>query len=357
MITAILADKFKGLSFTQPLGQYTLICGPNGKGKSARSQALAIAAMGYSPTDQKKRPGDILATHGVESEGEFSVGFQIEKNGIMQTFARKYKRTESGATHEAFCNKKKLTQAQIEKALFELGEPRVFDISSFMSLSDAKKIEYLFNLFPPDIDVADLEEKIQAAADNESALNAKLKGVIATIERLSSERAQLQQTSGTLAELQAEIAAKDKALQDAQEALREVEIKEREERIRRDTAEKARLAKEKADQEAAQQRAKNEELEKKVEAQQKELRLAASRTQEVPRLISETDHLVPPVEAPSKANIEVVFSDTGHFLQDLQTILRTLQEAGCKTCGAAIVVRSMITKYSRANGRKEAVNG
>lgn len=54
MIKKILAHNFKGLSFEQPLEQYNLFLGPNGTGKSARSQGLTLAIMGYLPSDAKK---------------------------------------------------------------------------------------------------------------------------------------------------------------------------------------------------------------------------------------------------------------------------------------------------------------
>ena len=86
MITNIIAKEFKGLTFEQPLEQYNLFYGPNGIGKSARTQALALAVMGYNPTDQMKRPSDIIAAHCPGDK--FAVGFQKVVNDVEQTFSR-----------------------------------------------------------------------------------------------------------------------------------------------------------------------------------------------------------------------------------------------------------------------------
>ena len=348
MITKVMVQGFKGISFETPLKQYNLFVGPNGAGKSARTEALAIAVMGYNPRDQKKRPGDIVATHGTGDE--FVVGFEIENDGIKQVFSRRFKKTESGGVMECYCNKQKQQAKQIEATLYKIGNPRVFDLAAFNALSDAGKIGRLFELFPPAIDVADLEEKIQGVADKESQLAGDLKAIKATTARLTKERSEID-VSGTVAEIQADIAAKEKALEEAQGQLKEIEAEARQKSLFEE-------AKRKQD---AQAKAEAEEAARKAQEAQKlaiqeavakdraeqvamvDAEIKKERAEKAEKIIEVAKEINSPVAAlePSKT----VGCDCSDLLDGLEKVRTAMERAQCSTCAGMIVLKSLMRKY------------
>ena len=348
MITKVMVQGFKGLSFEQPLTQYNLFVGPNGVGKSARTEALTIAVMGYNSRDQKKRPLDIVATHA--SGDEFVVGFEIEEDDLKQTFSRRFKKTESGGVMECYCNKQKQKKDQVAATLLKLGDPKVFDLAAFNALSDAGKIGRLFELFPPAIDVADLEEKIQKAADKESQLAGDLKAIKSTIERLTKERSEID-VSGTVAEIQADIAAKEKALEEAQGQLKEIEAEARqkslfEEQKRKDEAQA------RADAEEASQRAQEDQRRAIQEAVAKDraeqvakvgAEIKKERAEKAEKIIEVAKDINSPVAAlePSKT----ADCDCSDLLDGLEKVRTAMERAQCSTCAGMIVLKSLIRKY------------
>ena len=360
MITKILSEGFKGLSFAQDLKQFNLFCGKNGVGKSARTEALAIAVMGYNPRDQKKRPGDIVATHGAGDE--FVVGFVIETDNIAQTFSRRFKKTDKGGTMDCYCNKTPQKASQVEATLFKIGNPRVFDLAAFNALSDAGKIGRLFELFPPSIDVAELEEKILKADELESRLNADLKAIKSTIERLTKERSEID-VSGTVAELQADIKAKETALEEAQGQLKEIEAEARQKSLF-DEQKRQAEAKAKADAEeavrkaqAAQDAAIQRERERmEAEKQQIQKQHAIDRQKAIEEAIKKerAEKAEKYIEVAKQINSPVAVPepcDCSEFVAGLEKIKATMERAGCQSCAASIVLKALIAKYRR----KEAV--
>lgn len=92
MITMITGTNFKGLSFSQPLKRLNLVVAPNGTGKSARTQALTLARMGYIPGQKTNQ--DIFNNFG--SNGKLIAGF--EYNGFL--FERKFQQGKNGAVSQ-----------------------------------------------------------------------------------------------------------------------------------------------------------------------------------------------------------------------------------------------------------------
>lgn len=348
MITKILSEGFKGLSFAQDLKQFNLFCGPNGVGKSARTEALAIAVMGYNPRDQKKRPGDIVATHGAGDE--FVVGFQIETDNLAQTFSRRFKKTDKGGTMDCYCNKTPQKASQVEATLYKIGNPRVFDLAAFNALSDAGKIGRLFELFPPSIDVAELEEKILKADETESRLNADLKAIKSTVERLTKERSEID-VSGTVAELQADIAAKEKALEQAQGQLKEIEAEARqkslfdEQKKQADAKAKAEaeeaVRKAQAAQEAALEREHDRMEAEKFKAVEEAIKKDRAEQLEKNKTLLQEMKAAAPVQQVTPPQTD------NSLLADLEKIKATMERAGCQSCAALIVLKALIAKYRR----------
>lgn len=146
MISKIFATDFKGRSFEQPLDRLAIILGPNGSGKSARSQALQLAVMGFIPGGAKTNP-EILDAFG--SADRLVVGF--EAGGYR--FERGFGRSGSGTVNQGFrVNGSRASKEFFAQALGQVGAPKVIDISAFLALSDQKKLDAIFDLFPPEGD-------------------------------------------------------------------------------------------------------------------------------------------------------------------------------------------------------------
>ena len=245
MIKKIITKGFKSnLNINQEIGFYTLFTGPMGSGKSAHLQALCLAILGYLPADQKRKAQDIFDTHSYMGQ-DFSVGFEVE-DGL--TFGHKWKKNpKTGAVSTTvFCDGKTLKKEEIGLALEKCGAPAIFDLSVFVGLSDQKKVDYLFELFPPAGDVAKITEDIEGLQDREKRLVADMRGKRAVVEQLTGEKAAIEIPAGTLPEVQAEIEAKEKELSGLRKDLHREEIrvekekteKEIEERLEREAAQK-----------------------------------------------------------------------------------------------------------------------
>lgn len=319
MIEKIYAINFKGLTFEQSLDQYTLFVGPNGAGKSARTQALTLAILGYLPHDQKKKAGDIYETH--SAGAEFAVGFTLKSNGNKERIERTWINHKGSISQEIRRNGKKLQQRQVEKVLMEIGDPRILDLKALMELSDQKKIDYIFDLFPPDIDIEELSEEIGKLTERANAIYAKLRAIDSTIERLSRERSLIELPAGTMPEIQAEINEKERQLDDAKEQLKQIWIEEKEESTKKRMLEES--------------KEKVKKLQDKLDFAEKELK----------------EKKLSKFPEKSKAD-EMTLAQTADIVCDLTGLLETISKVGCEACAARIIIKSLISKY-----KKETHNG
>jgi len=335
MITRIKAKGFKGLTFDEPLDRYNLLVGPNGIGKSARSEALSIAILGYNPRDAQKRTGDIYHTH---SAGEpWTVGINIDEDTLSRTFLN-----GANATQVVAHNGKKLKAKQVEATLVRLGEPTIFDLTAFMALSDNKKIEYLFDLFPPDQDISEIEKEIDSLDRKEKSLAQKAKGLKAAIEQLTAEKTQLQ-IPGSLPDISKEIEEKEAAMKEAEKELNEIEAKEREG-----------TARQKAEQEAKER---EEKAAIKADADKKKA-VKEAKTETERRMTNIRPE--PPAEnepAPIQHQEKDRSSSEGHpdssdmMLGELLNLKSIMESAGCEFCAAMIVLTSIIRRYKRGGAQ------
>ena len=211
MITRIKAQKFKLLDFDQQLGKLNLFVGPNGVGKSAVSQALTLAVLGYIPGVAKKNV-DIMTAYG---DGK---RLTVE----LETDDRKHlmRRFSGGDTvsQQFMVDRKKADKTKFAVAADGI---KIFDLGQFMSLSDAKKVEAIFELYPPAGDIGELDQQIDAVKTKRNRLQDMIKANEKAIESLTKQRSQIELPSGNLAELEAEIASVKKQLEDAQKMLGE----------------------------------------------------------------------------------------------------------------------------------------
>jgi flagellar biosynthesis GTPase FlhF len=341
MIKSILARDFKGLTFETPIGQRTIFLGENGSGKSARAQSLTLALLGYIPGAQKTN-AEILENFGKDV---IVTGFSSDKGYV---FERAFGRTKSGSVSQAFkVNGKKCTEEFFMATLGECGNPKILDLSVFLKLSDQKKIDYIFGLYPPSEDISGLDAMIETQKGNILKLESDARKSEDAAASLVANRAAMSLPSGTLAELTSEIEKTEKDLAEAQDNLKKIEIEEEKEKA-------AKEAKEKAEKEAAEKAEKLEkdrlakekkEREEKELAEKKQKELDAKK-EEFQQNVKET---VSDLKSENPKPVDIPASTGGYSLSDVpasfNAVLKAMNDAGCDSCAAKMVVKREARKF------------
>ena len=231
MIEHIKTKGFKGFSIDEPVHQKTIYTGKNKSGKSSRSQAIALTILGYIPFAAKtnKKPADILNDFGVGD----SLTTAITSNGVE--FERHFSRSESGSVSQRLrVDQKKVSAQDFAVELSRAGDPRIVDVNDFMLMSDQKKIDVLFSLFPPDADLKSLESKIDKAKTKVNELQAKERTFLSVIQRLTASKNDIQLPAGSLPEIRANIEKLTAQVKAAQGNLKQIEIEEAKESAKAD---------------------------------------------------------------------------------------------------------------------------
>jgi hypothetical protein len=327
MITMVTAKGFKGCDFAQALSKRTLFVGPNGAGKSARSQALQLAVNG-GVIGAGKTNDDILSTFG---EGDkLVVGVEIDGKYL---FERGFVRGSSGSVSQGYkAGGVKVSKDYFMKALGESGAPVVLNVADFMSLSDQKKIETLFQLYPPAGDISAIQGMIDTAKEKINSLAAKVKTSEQAAARIASSKSQIQVPAGTLAEIDAQIISLEAQLKEAQENLTQIRMEEQKVADALKAKEEAdRREKERIDTEEKTKAEKPGEMTKKCDAL-----LGAEKAHGIP--------VTPGLPGPI-VRIPPAFC----VASSIQAIMNAMDDAGCGTCTAKMIARRELRKYQEVN--------
>ncbi len=234
MITHLKTRGFKGFDIDEDIPQKALFLGKNKSGKSTRAAAISLAVMGYIPfaTKPSKNNADILNDYGVRDT------LTVAATCGDTEFERHFYRTDKGVSQRLRVDKKKHSAADFAVALANAGGPRIIDINAFMGLSDQKKIDSLFDIFPPSANLKSLDSEIENAKKDVSRLEKQERADTAVIQRLTQSKGEIELPAGSLAEVQAEIEKLTDQVKQAQENLKQAEIEE----ARLDAEEKTRAA-------------------------------------------------------------------------------------------------------------------
>lgn len=308
MITRIYARGFKGLDFDQPLALRTVIMGKVGSGKSSRALALALLVTGSLPgTGVAKSNSDIL--NAVGNGDSLTVGLEFD-DGV--TLERAYKSRKNGVVGCEF----RIAGERCPKHLFEMELDRrgvsIADVPAFLALSDAKKVDELFRLFPPAGDVRGLGAAITRAKERISELESAIKGKEQSCRSLSESLAGLNLPAGSLPEVQAAIVQTERTYQAARDELTREQLKRTQARAER---------------------------EKQDTAQQSTLFSQPQGTSQAP-------------VQPEQTNQPAFLHGSGVAVAALERVLSALRRAGCESCAAQMVLRRELKQL-----RTEAVNG
>ncbi|MEA4857767.1 AAA family ATPase [Solidesulfovibrio sp.] len=318
MIAQVTAHNFKGATFQAPLGGKVLVVGPNGAGKSSRSQALQLAVLGYVPGAGKQNAAILEAFHDGKGK-DLRAGVVLESGKKLE---RRFTRSErTGAvSQEMYAGGIKCSAPEFARALADV---TAVDLSVFLALSDAKKIDELFRLFPPEGNVRDIAAKIEAQAKRIVALEREERDATALVANVTAKKASIQLPAGTMADKQAEI---DKAEADLKQA--------------------------RADLEAERIAAARIEAQAEAEARQAE--------QPAPAETAPLAHGGAPLHCASGFAGAPLLSEsaapaTSDVTAILERILTTMDRAGCDVCAAKMIIKQELAKARKAlDGRAAA---
>lgn len=338
MITSIAAKSFKGLpDFETKLERLTLLVGPNGVGKTARSHALQLAILGFVPGVGKTNR-DIMATFG---NGDKLV-VEVRKNGTR--LSRGYFTQASGQVTEKF--QLDLKRASKDQYAVALGGIKLFDLGAFQKLSDQGKIDYVFGVFPPGEGFAELEDAVEKKKLERNKLQKDIETLDAAVARLNQQRATIELPAGTLAEIRSQITEAEQQLSMArqfaeQNRLDLAKAKAREEEKRRqESLEAERAAERERLKVAEQQRIKQAVDAAHERALLDEIDKTPVVAPDIARLVPEIHNDPPPIEY-TEAPAPFL---TQSFRDSLRSILETMTRTGCSACAAALVCRREIKK-------------
>lgn len=144
-------ENIKGQNVTQDLTGKDIIVGSNGVGKTTRIQALGIAMTGYVPGQGKKAD----ETFKLSSSDSMVVGLNTDDFSFRREFKKKVTNKKDGSTQETISQNLNVSPSKSEnkitekeaRILSELGcLPVMLDFNEFLSLSDSKRREFIYNL-------------------------------------------------------------------------------------------------------------------------------------------------------------------------------------------------------------------
>lgn len=151
MIKEITMRNFKGQMGSQKLTGKDIFVGPNGKGKTTRLQAVGIALLGYVP-GKGKLPAE---TFKLASADDMSVGLVTDNLTFARTFKKSEKSGKDGSNNVTVSQDITLSPSRGEKKAAdkearisgEVGSfPVMLDFNEFLSLSDAKRRDFIYSL-------------------------------------------------------------------------------------------------------------------------------------------------------------------------------------------------------------------
>jgi len=327
MIDKVVAVGFKGLEFSFDLKRLNLVIGPMGCGKTSISDTIELTTNGRIPGAGKTNQAIMDA---FASEDKMFLG--VSSND--QFFERRFIRSKSGKVTQKFrAGNSFVSKEDFITAFAVADRPVIFNIHLFMGLSDEKKINAVFKLYPPKGDVFSLHEKIEQTTGDINTLNAEITKTEGIIQKLTVDQAKVELPHGTLAEVQQEI----------ERTVAEITL------CRKNLNRQIKIE---ADEAAAKRAEEAKEKAKEKEEHRPQLGgdpgYTARNSEDFHK---EEPIFVPPHRMRSDGDFEYT-KTTMPTLTDkiaaaaIQEIIDTMDEAGCSVCAAKLVAKQALIKLN-----------
>jgi len=317
VIPAVIAHSFKGATFKAPLKGLTLVVGPNGSGKSSRSQALQLAVLGYVPGAGGKQNAAILDAFKSQDGKDLRAGVVLENGTKLE---RRWQRSTKGTvSQDLHVGGIRVKPDEYARALADVA---LVDLSVFLGFSDAKKVDELFRLFPPEGNVRDIAAKIEAQTKRVNDLERQEREAMTAVATVLSRRSNLQLPAGTMADKQHEIEQAE-----------------------------ADLAQARADLEAERIAAARAEEQTKAEARQAEQPAQGGPLDASGYVVGSAGPELFPSAPPHMDTPQVAAPDMAAILE---RILSTMGRTGCDVCAARMVIKQELAKARKGLPREAA---
>ncbi len=141
MIKQVYLDGFNGFDWRYDLGQFTLITGPVGRGKTSVWQAIQFVLTPVASANM----ADVFEAHYDRSGATNKFGAELVFHD-GNVVSRKLEKTEKGIAQSFYCGSKKMSSREEAGILQEINIT-IPAIEKFLDKSDQKQIEELCEKF------------------------------------------------------------------------------------------------------------------------------------------------------------------------------------------------------------------
>ena len=333
MITHIKTKGFKGFDINEDVFPKTIYYGKNTAGKSARAAAIALTILGFIPFVAK------TSKNNAEILNDFGCGDTLTTSVICNEieFERHFSRSEKGTVSQRLrVDKKKYSAQDFALELYRAGNPKIIDVPDFMSMSDQKKINVLFSLYPPAADLKKLDNKIDKVKKTVNELQGHERTSTAVIQRLTKSKGEIEIPGGTMAEIKTGIEALTMQVKEAQDNLKEFEIEQAKDAVKEDHKKEL-----------------QDVLDKKMEENTVPFHPGSPDPffdgGRSPNIIKNfgTEYVANDPE--NQRIVEFVTGKPGPFdynpAESIQKIIDTLESSGCQICTAAMIAKQELKKF------------
>lgn len=318
MIERIKTNGYLGPNIDQKCGPKVVFVGPNRSGKTTRMIAIHLVLNGFVATGHKvtKKAGELLNQY---SNGD-RLTSEITING--HEFEHHIFRIESGKVSTRYrIDKAVYPKKEFYEELVKNGNPKVIDLSNFIEMSDNKKIDTLFKIYPSGVDIGKLNKGIATQTAQKNKYDADIKLKKAVIRENTKAKKDINVPAGSLAEIQEEI---EKTTDDYQECRDKI------------TKLKTEL----------------EQKEKKGSDDDSTTSFKFGDFKEPGSVVDadffpNTSPSVSPDDPVKVAESTLMKELNRHPIDSLNRVLEVTKDAGCEVCVVAMVIKQEIKKYSR----------
>ena len=225
MITKIKGKGFLGPDIDCSCSNKMFVTGPNRSGKTTKTNIIHLVLNGFIASAHRvcKKPSDILEQYSAGNQ----ITCSVEIDGKTEFEYHISKDSKGSVSKRLRVDKKKYPEKEFMQELTLSGNPKIIDLSSFIQLSDDKKIDQLFKIYPGDVDIQELNSNIskKEAAINMKTADIKTKEAVITENNKSKQLIEL--PSGSLSSIRAEIEDCKIAYRGTRDKITELKAKEK----------------------------------------------------------------------------------------------------------------------------------
>ena len=203
MITKIKTKNFLGPDITEKCSNKMFFSGPNRSGKTTRTNAIHLCLNGFIASAHRvcKKPSDILEQYA--ENDKLTCSIEIDDKTEFEYHISKD--SKGKVSKRLRVDKKKYSEKEYMQELALSGNPKIIDLSTFIQLSDDKKIDQIFKLYPGDVDIKELNSDISKKTAERDKKQADIKMKESVIKENTKSKGLIELPAGSLSQTKADI--------------------------------------------------------------------------------------------------------------------------------------------------------